>query len=132
MVGNCQTCGELAVLVRGICPRCLRGEDELFEKIREILHREPGLGIDGLSELTGAKPEVILRLIEEGRLLLQGETRLFCAGCHKPIAGGRFCPACLQRLGKGLGLATPGKKSEGMYIRMNDVPGGRGGGERRK
>ncbi len=130
MVGNCQTCGALALLVRGNCPRCLRQEDELFETVRGILRREPGLGVDEVSEKSGAKTETILRLIAEGRLLLK--EGLLCGACRKPISSGRFCPDCLKRLGQGLGVDTSGKRQEGMYTRMKEDAVGRKGEERRK
>ncbi len=101
---NCMLCGKAFVYTGGkpICPDCRREIEEAYEKVRVFLRDHPKikLSISELAELTGVEEDIIIILVEEGRIDLEGAEGLTkrCAKCGVPIESGTYCPKCAAEL----------------------------------
>jgi len=111
---NCPRCGSLfASTGKHLCPACLAEEDKEFETLRTFLKDNPRASLEEAAEVTGVKPERILRFLREGRIVTAPEmTWLRCERCGKPIVAGRFCPECARQLRRELHLEGPGDRSD--------------------
>lgn len=108
-IANCSICGRLfAGAQGGVCPDCLRQQEEEFDEIRRLLQLEPGLSAEEVANRTGVKLERILQFLRQGRLTVRGS--LHCEGCGIPISSGRYCDTCQARLTNQLknALGKPG------------------------
>jgi predicted amidophosphoribosyltransferase len=104
-VMKCPRCGNIFTKDRHpICPACWRKEQEDLDKVRRHLDENPGATALEVSAGTGVPEPTVIRFIKEGHLIVaQGHgVRYPCETCGKPIATGRFCPDCGERLTKGL------------------------------
>jgi len=117
-IGSCPGCGRVFLDTgRGLCPSCIREEEEQFEKVSEYLRDHPGETVECVSERTGVPREKILKFIREGRLMPKSVSgfELTCRVCGRPIDNGQVCSDCLRAVEEaGKGLAphrTAGEKA---------------------
>jgi hypothetical protein len=94
------------------CPKCILAIDEAFEKCRNYLEKNRLATIKELSEETEVNEKIILLLLKEGRLSMEGNKELKCESCDKPIDSGRYCLEC-----------TVKKHNELSYLKSNLRPG---------
>ena len=86
------------------CPVCVRELDEIFHNVRNYLYEHPKADMEELCEQTDADEEEVITWLREGRLILAYPEIgiLRCETCDKPIASGRYCEACSQKVKKQL------------------------------
>lgn len=102
-MANCERCGKLFVAVGGnVCPECREYEDKCLRRAREILLKEPGLGVLELVERLGEPLELVEKFIREGRLRFakNDDIQLNCEICGRRITEGKRCPSCELRMRK--------------------------------
>ena len=100
MIRNCPKCGKIFHFIHSpICDDCIKLDQDTFEKVRQHLKENPGISLMGLAKETDVDSKKILRYIKEGKLeLLTPEAE--CEKCKAKISTGRFCPQCVDEMGK--------------------------------
>ena len=101
-LANCSRCGKVCSLVPGrrdLCPACIKEEDDNYLKIFHFLSTRPAATAQEIAQDTGIDIKEIFRYVRENRLrLVKGDTGLFCESCNIPIAQGKICDKCRQKL----------------------------------
>ncbi|MDQ0191094.1 hypothetical protein JI721_08430 [Alicyclobacillus cycloheptanicus] len=125
-IANCKRCGKIYNRVRrDICPQCIAEEDEAFHLVRTYLRENRDATIEDVVEETGVPMELIISMIQDGRLILRDNPNIFyaCEHCGQPTQSGRFCAACsrelstaLQKAGEGLRQRMGGDKTSRGYF----------------
>ena len=97
---QCQFCKKpFASLGGRICPACLEQIDKDFITVRDYIYENKHANIDKIAEETEVKKTVIIHLLKEGRLIIDGPDGgggvLACEMCKKPINTGRLCKECM-------------------------------------
>ena len=88
-------------LGRKICPDCLEQIDRDFITVRDYIYEHKQTNIDKVAEETEVSKQIILHLLKEGRLILDGpggDGLLVCESCKKPINSGRLCKDCQDKI----------------------------------
>lgn len=117
-IRNCKKCGRLFGYVsRGICPECVKKEEEDFDLVKKFLEDNHDATAEGVEAGTGIPLEQIMRYLEAGRLQLRGggglASLLRCRSCGRPIPEGILCEACAGRLAREFQeAAKPAKTGE--------------------
>lgn len=94
-LANCRGCGKLYVENSlGLCADCLRQEEEdelkIVAYLRDVVDHA---SVEEIHEATGVKVKVIMRMIQQGRVV--GSIVTYpCESCGKPIVQGRLCDEC--------------------------------------
>lgn len=96
MLMNCSRCQRMArATPRGVCPDCLRLEDQELPRVWAYIHQHPNQSASEISRQTNVPIEWILRWLREGRLV---EARPIpyvpCRRCGRLIQAGDECQAC--------------------------------------
>ena len=84
-----------------VCPECLTGENEDYEKVREFLQGNPTISAEDLAEEVGVELTCILRFLEDGRIETTAANKsVVCGRCGAAAISlsKRLCESCLQRL----------------------------------
>ncbi|MDR2571921.1 MAG: hypothetical protein LBD23_16705 [Oscillospiraceae bacterium] len=86
-----------------ICPACLEQIDKDFIMVRDYIYEHKHSNIDKISEETEVSKQVIMYLLKEGRLIIDGPDGdggglLTCEACRKPINTGRLCKECVGKV----------------------------------
>lgn len=106
---NCARCGTLFASPGGqeLCARCVREDQEDFEKVRKYLKENPRAALLEVSQATGVSVPRIKEYIRQGRLALstEGDEGLTCERCGRPISTGRFCERCARGIAQALRAA---------------------------
>jgi predicted amidophosphoribosyltransferase len=99
---NCSRCGKVCSPVPGgrdLCPACIKEEDDNYSKIFHFLSIRPAATAQEIAQETSIDIKEIFRYVRENRLrLVKGDTGLFCESCDIPIAQGKICDKCRQKL----------------------------------
>jgi len=100
---QCVFCKKPFASVGGkICPACHEQIDKDFIKVRDYIYENKHSNIDLISKETEVSKPVIIHLLKEGRLIIDGPTDgagvLFCEMCKKPINTGRMCKDCMGKV----------------------------------
>ena len=98
---NCRVCGKLfaATGKDKICPECKEKEADLEQKAIDYVRDHPKSSVKTISDETGVSEKIVMRLIDEGRFEEVGVTISYpCANCGKPIATGKYCSDCMEKL----------------------------------
>ncbi len=98
---NCPKCGNVFTYVRNpICKECQEKEDEIFESVRFYIKENGDKTLEEVAEATDVSIKKILKYIKEGKIELADGTaiELPCDGCGRPIRGGKYCPACADKI----------------------------------
>lgn len=105
-ISNCSRCGRIYVRnLKGLCPDCLREDEELYEKVYNYLRENPKSTVQQVSQATEVAEERILAFLREDRLLA-GEWQISsypCERCGAEIAGGRYCDRCTVEMQRSFG-----------------------------
>ncbi|WP_083430659.1 TIGR03826 family flagellar region protein [Alicyclobacillus macrosporangiidus] len=108
-IANCKRCGRLFNRVRrDICPACVAEEDKAFETVRQYLREHRDATMAEVSEETGVGVDLIIAMIQDGRLMLRDNPNLHypCERCGQPTRAGRYCPRCTKELSASLSAAA--------------------------
>ena len=94
---NCPRCGKIfAKQYESICPKCLKEEEAIFEKVRDYVKENPDKTVHEVSEECEVTVKRIMQYIRDGRIEagegMHGE--FTCSQCGKPIKAGRMCEKC--------------------------------------
>jgi len=115
---SCKYCRKpFASLGGRICPDCLEQIDRDFITVRDYIYEHKQTNIDLVAEETEVPKAIILHLLKEGRLILDGPVgdggALFCERCKKPISTGKLCKGCADKVASTLERNVSGQKSGG-------------------
>jgi flagellar operon protein (TIGR03826 family) len=101
-LANCSRCGKVYSAVPGgreLCPACIKEEDSNYLKIFKYLSARPAATAQEIAQDTEIDVKEIYRYVRENRLrLVKGDTGLYCESCGIPIAQGKICDKCRQKL----------------------------------
>lgn len=101
---KCPRCEKLFNKVKSpCCPPCQEEEEKDYELIRSSLEDNPDMNSEGIAELTSVKLEVIMRMLDDGRIAstaLLEKSQITCGRCGAPAisASKRLCQKCLDKL----------------------------------
>ena len=99
---QCQFCKRpFASVVGKICPECLEKIDRDFITVRDYIYENAHANIDKISEETEVPKQIIIHLLKEGRLIIDGPDGggvLACEVCKNPINTGRMCKDCMGKV----------------------------------
>jgi hypothetical protein len=132
-IRNCPECGRLFEFVyKNLCPECNQKEEDDFDLVANYLKKNPGVGLDDISEATGVTVDTVIKMLKSGRLLSVCEGKnialLTCGRCGKPIINGHYCQQCLELMSAALkGTARePGRPAGERAGIFGDAGGGSG------
>ena len=96
---QCMYCKKpFASLGGRICPACNEKIDRDFITVRDYIYEHKSSNIDIIAEETEVPKHIIIHLLKEGRLVIDGPAGgggiLHCEMCKKPINTGRLCKDC--------------------------------------
>jgi predicted amidophosphoribosyltransferase len=83
-----------------ICSDCLEQIDKDFLTVRDYIYEHKHSNIDKIAKETEVSKQIIIHLLKEGRLIIDGDDGggvLFCESCKKPINTGKLCPECMGK-----------------------------------
>lgn len=105
----CKSCKRLFQYITGpeICPNCKQAEEDLFQKVKEYLIKNPGESMHIVSEETGVSVSLIEKFLKQGRLEVSPDSQITisCEMCGKKITTGRYCNSCKNELTHNLNQA---------------------------
>lgn len=107
-IANCKRCQRIFNKTRrDICPACIAEEDEAFQIVRAYLKEHKDATMAEVTEETEIELELIVSLIQDGRLILRDNPNLTypCARCGQPTQAGRYCADCTKELTQELNVA---------------------------
>jgi len=86
----------------------------MFLTIKSYLRNHKDADMAMLVEETGLQLEVIVEMIQDGRLILRDNPNLLyhCERCDLPIQIGRYCVPCSKELAADLTLASTQLRSQ--------------------
>ena len=122
---QCQFCKKpFASLSGRICPACLEQIDKDFITVRDYIYEHKHSNIDKISEETEVRKQIIVHLLKEGRLIIDGPTDgggiLACEMCKKPINTGRMCKDCMGKVASSMDKnVSANKKPEPQKVEQN-------------
>lgn len=99
---NCSGCGRIFVdSGSGICRDCYEKEEEQMQEISSYVRDNPHSRVREICEALGVKERLVMRMIREGRFLIDGVTLEYpCESCGTMITSGKFCEQCNKDLQK--------------------------------
>lgn len=103
-VVNCSACNALFIgnLFRDVCPKCLRTEEELYQKTYEYLRKRENRAatVEQTMKATGADEQLIYKWVKNKRLQPAQFPYLFypCDRCGRAIQANRLCHQCITEL----------------------------------
>ena len=104
-IAKCPRCGKMysKVSAAKVCQNCLPDEEKDYEKVREVIARDPNLNVEQASKESEVPIEVVQRMLDEGLIesqALSGMSAVSCGRCGKPAISKtkRLCQECLSKL----------------------------------
>lgn len=96
----CKRCGRLFnYKISLMCPECVARTDEDFITCREYIDKNKNVTISELAKNTEVDEKVILYLVKEGRLNIEGSRGgSYCEKCGTSIPSGRYCLRCKDKM----------------------------------
>ena len=106
---NCKKCGRIFQQVgsRRICPDCERALEDKFEEERDYIREHPDVSIMEVSREKEVSVEQLKQWVREERLLFTNAegSGIECVMCGVPIATGKYCARCKEKIAHNLGAA---------------------------
>jgi uncharacterized protein len=105
-IANCTRCGRMFQKTTGsrVCIDCKDAEELAYRQVRDYLEQQPGSDIQTVSQGTGVDEGVILKLLQDGRLVAMGDLAsgmaIQCERCGGPTTSGRLCNPCVEAQGQ--------------------------------
>lgn len=102
-LSNCVECGRLFNKTRErVCEKCLKAEEEEFDRVVEYIRTERVYFIPQISDETGVGQQRIMKWVRDGKLELASGTEQSmdgCKRCGQPTSGGaEICSSCRKKL----------------------------------
>ena len=100
-IRNCKHCGALFQYNgSSICPKCSKALEKKLVEVKDYLDEHKGATVQQVSEETGVSVKQLHRWVKEERLMFAPgvDTGVVCQNCGTPIASGRLCDRCRERL----------------------------------
>lgn len=98
-VKTCKFCKKTHQGFLELCPACAQQLDDKYVIVRNYLDTNPLGTLTRIAEETGVDEKSLLFLMREGRISLRdSDSSLVCMMCHAPIASGRYCSKCKDKL----------------------------------
>ncbi|QSO50367.1 hypothetical protein JZ785_15570 [Alicyclobacillus curvatus] len=107
-IANCKRCQRIFNKTRrDICPDCIAEEEAAFLTVRAYLREHKDATMAEVTEETGVELEVIVALIQDGRLILRDNPNLTypCSRCGAQTQAGRYCADCTRELTQEISVA---------------------------
>jgi predicted amidophosphoribosyltransferase len=111
-ISKCPRCGKMfnKVAQAKLCQICFPEEEKDYEKVREVIARDPNLNVEQASKESGVAVEVVQRMLDEGLIesqSLTGGEQVACGRCGKPAISRskRLCQDCLTKLNAQVAMA---------------------------
>ncbi len=128
---TCAECHEkLFYLGDGIyhCSECGSTFSDGYGLVKQFLEEHPQASFAEIKKGTGAAPEILAALLENGKLVFEdsADYDLKCARCGCVLRTGRYCKDCYEELVVGLQDAKPYKNGNA----LNDSPAGKSDGQK--
>lgn len=107
-LANCSRCGQMFQRTGAgrVCFNCKEDEEQAYRLVRDFLEANPGSTIPAVAEGTGVDEAMIIRLLQEGRLVALGDLtnglKIECRRCGVPTSSGKFCASCTEQIGQEL------------------------------
>lgn len=119
---NCIRCGKVFMFVsKRVCPACQREMDELFEKVRLYVKKNPGATVVEIAEHFGVDEQLVSEFVREGRFDFVTEAlTVTCERCGKAIRRGRLCENCAVDFHQEVQEALPQPSREEPRPKLND------------
>ena len=101
-----------------VCPKCRKLEEEMFQKVKDYLRKNPGAEMHRIAEETEVSVALIEKFLRQGRLEVTADSpiRLSCERCGVEITSGRMCAKCQNEIQGEINEVrkelTPEKKEE--------------------
>jgi len=101
-----------------VCPDCNEKIDRDFITVRDYIYEHKHSSIDEIAEETEVSKQIILHLLKEGRLTIDGPDGsggglLTCEVCKKPINSGRMCKGCMEKVASTMSRHVAGERQSG-------------------
>lgn len=103
---NCVRCGRMFQKTTNsrVCMDCKDAEEQAYRLVRDYLEQHPGADIKSVAAGTGVDEAIVLKLLQDGRLVAMGDLAagmsINCERCGGPTTSGRMCGACIELLGQ--------------------------------
>jgi hypothetical protein len=98
-VKTCKFCKKTHQGFSSLCPSCVQQLDDKYVIVRNYLDKNPKGTLTRIADETGVDEKSLLFLMREGRISLKdGGSTIACLMCGKPIASGRYCNKCKDKL----------------------------------
>ncbi|MDL2237823.1 MerR family transcriptional regulator, partial [Christensenellaceae bacterium OttesenSCG-928-K19] len=66
---TCQWCGGIYTYMGNpLCPKCVKEQEEDFQKVKKYLYENPGAGVEEVVEETEVDIKRVMHFLREGRL----------------------------------------------------------------
>ncbi len=127
---NCRRCGRLFHRVnRPICPDCEKALEEKYQEVKQYIRENEHVTIVEVSKEMDVSVEQLKKWVREERLYFQDPSAsgIECLRCGKPIAKGKYCPKCADKMANQLGASIhkekepePEIKKDGNKMRFLD------------
>lgn len=105
-VTNCKGCGRLFNVMNNskLCPQCIQGLEDKFQKIKKYLDEFPNATIEAVSQDNDVSVKQIKQWVREERLIFaEGSTvGIECEQCGVQIRTGRYCDSCKYKISNNL------------------------------
>lgn len=93
-----------------VCSACDADEQAEYEKVREALHKEPGLSMEEAAKAAEVTLAVVQRMLKEGALASTNPIeKVMCGRCGQNAAisaAKKLCQPCLDKLNQEVAQAT--------------------------
>ena len=107
-LSNCTRCGRMFQKTAGsrVCFDCREAEELAYRLVRDFLELNPGSDIPTVAQGTGVDEGLVLKLLQDGRLVALGDLTsgmsIECRRCGGPTSTGKFCVLCTELIGQEL------------------------------
>ena len=111
---SCAECGRaFAYNGRDVCDKCLDKEDAKYGLVRRYVRDNPGASVIEVAEATKVNEEIVLRMVKEGRLKVNGQIKAGnCERCGKRISSeAKYCDGCFNIINSELRTAIKSDES---------------------
>jgi len=116
-MANCRKCKKLFPRITDpICDTCKKGEEEIFNSVKEFLRDNPKSTVGEVAEATGVTAKKIFGYLRDGRIEIAEGAGLFCTQCSTPIRSSQLCQECFAKASKEISNMVAAQSPEPVQI----------------